>query len=88
MNYRYSRNRQKIYMILEGRPSEEGYEDRMLQSQQLSCLLPFHLVDQNEQRQVWYDISGKRALKEDWICLVCEGFFSDWHRPMENWTAI
>lgn len=64
MNYRYSRNRQKIYMILEGRPSEEGYEDRMLQRQQLSCLLPFHLVDQNEQRQVWYDISGKRALKD------------------------
>lgn len=64
MNYRYSRNRQKIYMILEGRPSEEGYEDRMLQRQQLSCLLPFHLVDQDEQRQVWYDISGKRALKD------------------------
>lgn len=64
MNYRYSRNRQKIYMILEGRPSEGGLEERMLKKQQLSCLLPFHLVDQNEQRQVWYDVSGKRALKD------------------------
>ena len=64
MKYRYSRNRQQIYMILEGRAAEEGFGDRMLRGQSLSCLLPYHTVDENDLRQVWYEVSGKRSLKD------------------------
>lgn len=64
MKCSYRRDGRQSYMILEGLPEEVGYEKRMLQENEVHGLIPFSSVCQNDQVQIWYDITGRKSLRD------------------------
>lgn len=57
-------------MIIEGNGYESNYEEQMLRENEVNNLLSFYTIKINQQIQFWYDISGKRSLRD---CVEQEG---------------
>lgn len=64
MEIQYQRELQKSYMILEGDPADVGYEEQMLRENEIRTLLAFYTVELNRRIQFWYDITGKKSLRD------------------------
>ncbi len=64
MDIFYRRDTRKSYMIAQGLLREESFEDEMLKNNEISCILPFRTVENNDEIQVWYEISGMRSLQD------------------------
>ncbi len=60
----YNRSPENSFMVLEGEPYEEDYTDRMLRENDIAILLAFYTVQMNKKLQIWYDITGKRSLRD------------------------
>ncbi len=61
---RYRRDLQHSYMIVESRFDDTGFEKQMLQENRLASLLPFSAVSIEDRTQFWYDITGRRSLRD------------------------
>ncbi len=51
-------------MIIEGEYVDVGYEEKMLQENTIDVLLGFYTMEMNGYLQFWYDISGKKSLRD------------------------
>ena len=60
----YKRSPERSFMILEGEPYEEKYEEKMLRENEVRTLLAFYTVEMDRRIQFWYDITGKRSLRD------------------------
>ncbi len=60
----YKRNSNQNFMILEGEEGEPGYEKFMLQENSIPSLLDYHTMEINSQYQFWYEITGKKSLRD------------------------
>lgn len=64
MDIQYKRKLKQSYMILEGEPKDVGFEEQMLRQNEIQALLSFYTVELNRRIQFWYDITGKRSLRD------------------------
>ncbi|MCR4674940.1 MAG: DUF6382 domain-containing protein, partial [Lachnospiraceae bacterium] len=64
MDISYKRNPNQNYMIIEGDAVTIGYEEKMLQENTIDVLLSFYTMEINGYLQFWYDISGKKSLRD------------------------
>lgn len=60
----YKRDPRGSFMVVEGSPREETYEDIMLRENNVRCILNFYSAAINSRQQYWYNISGKRSLND------------------------
>ncbi len=64
MNISYQRSPLKGYMVIRGEEKDIGYQEQMLQEHAIPFLLPFYAMAVNLELEVWYDITGKRSLRD------------------------
>ena len=64
MDISYNRTPNQNFMIIEGEFVEVGYEEKMLQENTVDALLEFYTMEKNGYLQFWYDISGKKSLRD------------------------
>ena len=64
MDIEYKRSMGQSYMVIEPELLYTGYEDKMLANNQLKCLLKYYSTNSNGKVNLWYDISGKRSLRD------------------------
>lgn len=64
MDIAYKRTPNQNYMIIEGEWVDVGYEEKMLQENSVDVLLGFYTMEMNGYLQFWYDISGKKSLRD------------------------
>lgn len=60
----YKRASNQNYMIMEGEEQSIGYEKDMLQENTIPSLLTFFTMEVNEYPQYWYEITGKKSLRD------------------------
>ena len=51
-------------MIIEGEEANIGYEEKMLEENAIDVLLGFYTMEVNGYMQFWYDISGKKSMRD------------------------
>ena len=69
MELEYRRNLNRSYMVIEGKKEETedntwDYEKEMLRQNEITALLTFYTTEVNGSLQFWYDITGKRSLRD------------------------
>ncbi|MCR4999547.1 MAG: FHA domain-containing protein [Lachnospiraceae bacterium] len=64
MNITFKRDLSRSYMVVSGSMEPSTYEEGMLRNNDVFGLLSFHTTQVNGQIQYWYDITGKRSLKD------------------------
>ena len=64
MDISYKRTPNENYMIIEGEPIEIGYVEKMLKENTVEVLLGFYTMEMNGYLQFWYEISGKKSLRD------------------------
>lgn len=64
MEISYKRNHNESFMVVEGIPSINPFEEKMLINNHISCFLPFYTMMVNGKTQFWYKITGKESLKD------------------------
>ncbi len=64
MKLTYKRDLSHSYMVASGHKKVEAYEEKMLESNEISVLLPYHTTELDGDVQYWYDITGKRSLRD------------------------
>lgn len=64
MNITYKRDFSRSYMVVTGREKNVGFENQMIQANDVVCLLSFHTVEVDGETQYWYDITGKRTMRD------------------------
>ena len=79
MNITFKRDFNHSYMVVTGTMKPEAYEEHMLKSNDVPGLLPFHTGTVDGQTQYWYDITGKRTLRD---------FFSQEKVTRKNLTGV
>lgn len=57
----YKRAQGKSYMVIKKEIPVKGYEYPMITENRLSCLLPVHIMNSDNEIQFWYDISGRQS---------------------------
>ncbi len=64
MKLTYKRDLSHSYMVASGRNGAEAYEEKMLENNEISVFLPYHTTELDGDVQYWYDITGKRSLRD------------------------
>ena len=64
MEISFKRNYNESYMVVEGKPEINAFEEKMLKNNQISCLLPFYTMQVNDISQYWYRITAKESLRD------------------------
>ena len=64
MNVSYKRTSNKNYMIIEGEDCPLGFETSMFLENKPASLLESHTMEINGYIQYWYDITGKKSLRD------------------------
>lgn len=60
----YKRASNQNYMIMEGEEQSVGYEKDMLRENTIPSLLSFFTMEVNDSPQFWYEITGKKSLRD------------------------
>lgn len=64
MEISFKRNHNESFMVAEGQPCRNVFEEKMLMNNQIECLLSFYTMQVNSNTQYWYRITGKESLKD------------------------
>ena len=64
MNVSYKRTSNHSYMMITGDRTDIGYEEAMLRENSIDAFLDFHTMEVNGEIQFWYDITGKKSLRD------------------------
>lgn len=64
MKITYKRDLSHSYMVASGRGKAEAYEEKMLANNEIAVFLPYHTTELDGEVQYWYDITGKRSLRD------------------------
>ena len=64
MNVSYKRTSNQSYMIITGDAINVGFEEAMLRENSVASLLDFHTMEVNGETQFWYDITGKKSMRD------------------------
>ena len=79
MNITFKRDLSHSYMVLTGQMKPDAHEEQMLSCNEIPGLLPYHTGAVDGQTQYWYDITGKRTLRD---------FFSQEKVTRKNLTGV
>lgn len=60
----YKRDPRGSFMIIEGQPHKETYEDIMVRENNVKSILNSYSAEIDSRLQYWYNISGKRSLQD------------------------
>ena len=92
METAYQRDLKSSYMILSEEDAgdyEETYEEKMLRENEIRALLPFYTVREDGKISFWYDITGRRCLRDyveqnrltcELVCRIIQALFEAYEK--------